>query len=57
MHPFFLAARTGMFAEDRFLGKVLDEWIVDAQEFVRTKLPHLLVVAHYRLCSHAACCG
>jgi small conductance mechanosensitive channel len=45
MHPFFLAARTGIFADERFLGKVLDEWIVDAQEFVHTKLPHLFVVA------------
>jgi small conductance mechanosensitive channel len=44
MHTFSLAARTGIFAESRFLGKVLDEWIVDAQEFVRTKLPHLVVV-------------
>jgi small conductance mechanosensitive channel len=40
-----LAARTGIFAEERFLGKVLDEWAVDAQEFVHTKLPHLLVIA------------
>jgi small conductance mechanosensitive channel len=40
-----LAARTGLFAEERFLGKVLDGWAVDAQEFVRVKLPHLLVVA------------
>jgi small conductance mechanosensitive channel len=45
MHPFLLAARTGIFAEERFLGKVLDEWAVDAQEFVHTKLPHLLVIA------------
>jgi small conductance mechanosensitive channel len=45
MHPFSLAARTGLFAEGRFLGKVLDEWAVDAQEFVRLKLPHLLVIA------------
>jgi small conductance mechanosensitive channel len=50
MHPFliaerFLAVRTGLFAEGRFLGKVLDEWIVDAQEFIRLKLPHLLIVA------------
>jgi small conductance mechanosensitive channel len=45
MHPFFLAARTGWFAEGRFLGRVLDEWAVDAQEFVRLKLPHLLLVA------------
>ena len=27
------------------MGKVLDEWAVDTQEFVRTKLPHLIVVA------------
>ena len=45
MHPFLLAARTGWFAEGRFLGKVLDEWIIDAQEFIRTKLPHLVLVA------------
>jgi len=45
MHPFLLAARTGLFAEGRFLGKVLDEWIGDTQEFIRTKLPHLVVVA------------
>ena len=38
-----LAVRSGWFAEGRFLGKVLDEWIVDAQEFVHVKLPHLLV--------------
>jgi small conductance mechanosensitive channel len=45
MHPILLAARTGIFAEERFLGRVLDEWVVDAQEFVRSKLPHLLIVA------------
>jgi small-conductance mechanosensitive channel len=46
MHPslLLLAARSGLFAEGRFLGRVLDEWIVDAQEFVRLKLPHLLVI-------------
>jgi len=37
--------RWGWFQEGRFLGKVLDEWIVDSQEFVRTKLPHLVVIA------------
>ncbi len=42
---FFFALRTGWFAEGRFLGRVLDEWIADAQEFIRLKLPHLLVVA------------
>src|SRR5579863_1886663 len=45
MHPFLLAARTGLFGEGRFLGKVLDEWIVDVQEFVRLKLPHLVLIA------------
>lgn len=45
MHPFLLAARSGWFAEGRFMGKVLDEWIVDTQEFVRSKLPHLLLAA------------
>ena len=39
------AVRTGIFAEGRFMGKVLDEWITDTQEFVRTKLPHLVLVA------------
>jgi small conductance mechanosensitive channel len=47
MHTFvlLLAASTGWFAEGSFLGRVVDEWGVDAQEFVRVKLPHLLVVA------------
>ena len=44
MHPFLLAARTGLFAKGRFLGKVLDEWVVDTQEFIRLRLPHLVVV-------------
>jgi small-conductance mechanosensitive channel len=47
MHSFLFlfAARTGLFAEGRFLGKVLDGWAIDAQDFVRAKLPHLLMVA------------
>jgi small conductance mechanosensitive channel len=46
MHGFALfTMRTGIFAEGRFLGKVLDEWANDTQDFVRTKLPHLLVLA------------
>ena len=45
MLAYLLAVRTGLFAEGRFLGKVLDEWIGDTQEFVHTKLPHLLVAA------------
>ncbi|HTX76937.1 MAG TPA: mechanosensitive ion channel family protein [Terracidiphilus sp.] len=39
------AMRSGIFAEGRFMGKVLDEWIQDTQEFIRTKLPHLVMVA------------
>ena len=42
---FLLAMRWDMFREDRFLGKVLDEWIGDSQEFIHTKLPKLIVVA------------
>jgi small conductance mechanosensitive channel len=42
---FLFAIRTGLFAEGRFLGKVLDEWINDTQEFLRTKLPHLVIYA------------
>lgn len=41
----FLLAGTGWFAEGRFMGKVLDEWIADTQEFIRSKLPHLLLAA------------
>jgi small conductance mechanosensitive channel len=44
MHSFLAFFRWGIFAEGRFLGKILDEWIDDAQEFIRLKLPHLLVV-------------
>jgi small-conductance mechanosensitive channel len=42
---FLLAMRWDMFQEDRFLGKVLDEWIADSQEFVHAKLPKLIVIA------------
>jgi hypothetical protein len=37
--------RWGVFQEGRFLGKVQDEWIADSREFVRTKLPKLIVIA------------
>ena len=40
-----LAVRSGLFAEGRFMGKVLDEWIHDTQEFIHLRLPHLLVAA------------
>jgi small conductance mechanosensitive channel len=45
MLPSLLAIRSGVFAEGRFLGKILDLWADDAQEFIRLKLPHLLTVA------------
>lgn len=46
MYSFLLIAiRAGLFADGRFMGKVLDEWIQDVQEFVRLKLPHLILVA------------
>ena len=45
MHPFLLAALAAWFAEGRFLGKVLDEWADDAQEFVHVRLPRLVFLA------------
>jgi small conductance mechanosensitive channel len=47
MHTFvlLLAARTGWIADGQFMGRVVDEWAIDAQEFIRAKLPHLLIVA------------
>ena len=45
MYAFFLMARSGWLANDRFMGKVVDEWAVDVQEFIRSKLPHLIAVA------------
>jgi moderate conductance mechanosensitive channel len=39
-----LAVRWSFFSDGRFMGKVLDEWIADSQEFVR-KLPHLVAIA------------
>jgi small-conductance mechanosensitive channel len=43
MYLFAMLIRSGIFAEGRFLGKILDEWIDDAQEFVHSKLPRLIV--------------
>jgi small conductance mechanosensitive channel len=40
-----LAARTGVFAEERFLGRLIDGWAIDAETFTRNRLPHLFVVA------------
>jgi len=45
MYAFFLGARSGWLAGDRFMGRVVDEWAVDVQEFIRAKLPHLIAVA------------
>jgi small conductance mechanosensitive channel len=47
MHSFdlLLLMRTGIFAEERFLGRLIDHWAADGEEFIRIKLPHLLVVA------------
>jgi small conductance mechanosensitive channel len=45
MAGFILLMRWGWFQEGRFLGRVLDEWISDSQEFIHTKLPRLIVIA------------
>ncbi|MGO9433811.1 MAG: mechanosensitive ion channel family protein [Terracidiphilus sp.] len=45
MCAFLAASMSGWLAQGTFMGKVLDEWAIDTQEFVRTKLPHLVVVA------------
>ena len=37
---FLLAMRWDMFREDRFLGKVLDEWTADSQEFAGWRDTH-----------------
>ncbi len=39
-----LIARWGWFQEGRFLGRVVDEWISDSQEFIHAKLPKLVVI-------------
>jgi len=44
MYLFATFIRSGLFAEGRFLGRVFDEWIDDLQEFIHTKLPHLIVI-------------
>lgn len=40
----FFYFRQGIFAEGRFMGRVLDEWINDVQEFVHRRLPHLVLM-------------
>ncbi len=44
MIDMLLAALWGLFRENQFMGKVVDEWIADSQEFVH-KLPHLAGIA------------
>jgi small conductance mechanosensitive channel len=45
MPAFLILFKPEWLAGNRFMGKVLDEWAGDTQEFVRSKLPHLLAVA------------
>lgn len=45
MSAFLIALKLEWLANNHFMGKVVDEWAIDIQEFVRTKLPHLLAVA------------
>jgi moderate conductance mechanosensitive channel len=45
MHPFLFAVGATWLTQGQFMGKVLDEWISDTQEFLHVKLPHLIVVA------------
>ena len=45
MSAFFITLKPDWLAQNGFMGKVLDEWAGDVQEFVRSKLPHLLGVA------------
>lgn len=42
MIELLLTAAWGLFRENQFMGRVIDEWASDSQEFVHTKLPHLL---------------
>ena len=41
----FVNAALFAVAEGPFMGRLLDEWVNDAHEFIRSKLPHLLVIA------------
>lgn len=44
MHSLDLAEKVGSLANP-FMGKLADDWIIDTEEFIRVKLPHLIVVA------------
>ncbi|HUB01025.1 MAG TPA: mechanosensitive ion channel family protein [Terracidiphilus sp.] len=47
--PLVIALRltfaSGFFAQERFFGRILDEWSSDAQQFIRDSLPHILAAA------------
>lgn len=44
--PLLLAAVGSLFSQQGgFMGKVLDEWISDSQEFLHRTLPHLIAIA------------
>ncbi|HEU5350633.1 MAG TPA: mechanosensitive ion channel family protein [Terracidiphilus sp.] len=45
MVRFAIEAAAGALAQGQFLGKLLEEWGSDTQEFLRNKLPHLVVIA------------
>ncbi len=45
MHLFGAVLGLVVFTHGGFMGKVVDEWILDTQEFIRTKLPHLIIAA------------
>ena len=45
MLAFLSASMAGWANQGRFMGKIMDEWFGDTQEFVRLKLPHLIVAA------------
>ncbi len=45
MHLFGAVIGLIVLSHGGFMGKVLDEWISDTQEFIHTRLPHLIIVA------------
>jgi moderate conductance mechanosensitive channel len=45
MYRFPIEASVGMLVQGRFIGQLLEEWGSDTQEFLRSKLPHLVVIA------------
>lgn len=45
MPMFALAVQLSVAGPNRFMGRVVDEWFVDGQEFVHAKLPRLIAIA------------